>query len=451
MLNRTPDIGLIMCCFCSGLLCLPPACRSEAGVESECRMYLMMSGHYNGWADDAVANPENILEYERAGLLYEVNAQSKITCRNDYLLGMDVSYQYAAGARNENETDTHFNTNEVFADLYLNQRVYFKAGKKRESWSVGNVFYPLDIVNPPRNPLDPSKSREGVFLTALEIPFGVSSLSLAYYPEVEYGPDDKDGIPGRMDLGEGDLGVRTYFLIEETDVAFVFYRAERIPSVAGSYYGLTLNRFFGYLGTYLEVLGHRGRDVEMVREDTDGVIYDSAGFYYFPDQDERVELARADEDVYVDVAAGASYTFSDNSRIGVEYLRKSEGYDDHEFDQLHRFLVNGWHDCYALGVDTGRMKADLLKGAGMLRERIRRNYLALCFDRPNTLDDLFPRLNVVASLDDGSFAVGGLVECLLRDDTSLKLVVSSPFGDEDTEYGLSPQGYRGALEIKYYW
>jgi hypothetical protein len=447
--SRTPDIRLIICCFSSGLLCLPLACRGEAGVELDCRMYLMMSGYYDGWEDDAVANPKNVLEYERAGLLYEINTQSKMRYRDDYLLAVDASYQYASGATNENETDTHFNTNEIYADLFLNQRVYVKAGKKRESWSVGTVFYPVDIVNPPMNPLDPSKSREGVYLAALEIPFGVSSLSFAYYPHVEYGPDDRDGIPGRMDLGEGDLGMRAYSLVAETDVAFVYYRAERIPSLAKSYYGLTLNRFFGYFGTYVEVLGHRGRDVELLRKDAHAVVYDFPGFYYFPDQDERVELGRADEDVYVDFAAGASYTFSDNTRIGVEYLRNSEGYDDREFDQLHTFLTEGWRDYTALG--NGRMKADLLQGVGMLRGRIRRDYLAFRFDRPNTLDDLLPRLNVVVSLDDGSFAVGGLVDCLIREDTSLKLVVTSPFGEADTEYGLNPEGYRATFEIKWYW
>jgi hypothetical protein len=57
----------------------------------------------------------------------------------------------------------------------------------------------------------------------------------------------------------------------------------------------------------------------------------------------------------------------------------------------------------------------------------------------------------VVSLDDGSFAVGGLVDYLIRDDTTFKFVFSSPFGDEDTEYGLSPAGYKATLEIKYYW
>jgi len=232
-------------------------------------------------------------------------------------------------------------------------------------------------------------------------------------------------------------------------VAFVYYRAERFPSLSRNHYGFTLNRFFGGLGTYLEVLGHKGRDMEVVREDSTGLPY-FPWIRYFPDDAERAELGRADDDVYVDVAAGANYTFDDNTRIGCEYLRNSEGYDDHEFDELRRFFTDGWYYYHAAGGDKG-MKSDLLKGASLLQGRIRRNYLAVSLDRPNTLDDFFPRLNVVASLDDGSFAVGGLVDWLIREDTSFKLVFSVPVGDPDTEFGLNPAGYRATFEIKQYW
>jgi hypothetical protein len=445
MRKRRPDIGLVALCLCSVFLCQTAArpgepvdepVRRPAGVELDLRVYLMTSGYRNSTEHDPVVNPDNILEIDPAGLLNELNAQGKVVCCDRYLLGIDVSYQCASGY---GERDTHWNTNEFFFDLFVNHRVYLKAGKKRESWSVGNVFSPLDIVNPPRNPLDPSKTREGAYLAGFEIPFGTSSLSFAYFPRVEYGPDDRDGIPGRMDFGNGGLGVRSYFLIRETDVALVYYRAERIPSLRKGYYGFTLNRFFGYLGTYVEVLGHEGRDVELV-------MTDNSGYYYFPDGHERARTGKADDHIYVDVSAGGDYTFSDNTRIGVEYLRSSEGYDDQEFDQLHRFFI---HDSKYYG--DQRFKNNLLRGADIVQERFRRDYIAFSFDRPNTLDDLFPRLNAVVSLDDGSFALSGLVDYLVRDDTSLKLVATRLVGGADTEYGLKPARGRVTVELTFYW
>jgi hypothetical protein len=351
-----------------------------------------------------------------------------------------MSYQ-RAGSLHQNERDTHVNTNEAYLDLFVNQWAYFKAGKKRESWSVGNIFYPVDIINPPRNPLDPSKSREGVYLTAIELPFGTSSLGLTYFPRVEFGPDDKHGIPGRIDFDDGGLGVRSYFFIRETDISFVYYRAERTPSLMKDYYGLTVNRFFGYLGAYIEVLGHEGRDREVVRTD-------SIGVHYFPDDDERAELGRSDRDVYVDFSVGADYTFSDNTRIGLEYLHSAEGYDDDEFGRLQDFfayaeLVPPWY--------AGDPGARRQKGTEVLQDRIRRNYLGVSFDRPHTRDDFFPRLNAVVSLDDGSFAMNGLLEYRFEEDTSLKLVLTRLVGDSHTEFGLRPGRGRVTLEIKHYW
>jgi hypothetical protein len=437
--------------LCSVLICIPlvalgqladEGVNDRTGVEFDYRMYLMSSGYYDGLKEDAVVNPDNILEQEETGVLVELNGQSKTTWRSRYILSADLSYQYSPGPGKQKETETHLSAMELYLDLLVKDLFYFKAGRKRESWSVGNVFYPVDIINSPKNPLDPSKSRDGTYLAMVEVPFGTSAASIVYFPRVEFDPDDKDGIPKRMDLDEGGFGGRLYSLIRDTDLSLIYYRLDRIPTLERNFFGFTANRFFGYLGAYIELLGHTGSDTDLVRKD-------QSGNYYFPDPKERIERARADNTEYLDFSAGASYTFSDDTKVGVEYMRNGEGYDENTFEEFRDFLT---HDSqvYLESNDEG-IKNKLLRGSRMLQNRIRRNYLAVTLDRPNTFDDFFPRLMTIMCLDDGSFVVNGLVDYLIRYDTTVKLMFSTPVGNEKTEYGLKPSDYRITLEAKYYW
>jgi hypothetical protein len=318
-------------------------------------------------------------------------------------------------------------------------------GKKRESWGIGWTFSPVDnIIDLPKNLVDPSASREGKYLAMLGEPVGNSSFSFVYFPDVEFDLESEEGqsgIPEKMDFDDPSLGVRALFLLWDTDIAFIYNRTDRIPDLEKDYYGLTINRYWGDLGIYVEVSGHEGNDLEFVQQNVLG--------YYFPTGDELVDLKKTDDDIYVNFAVGANYSFPDNSKVALEYFRNNEGYDDDEFDEFYNFLEND-SDLYLTTFDPN-IKNKLLKANQILGDRIRRNYLSLTFDRPFTFDDFNPHLGAIISLDDGSFLLNGAIEYAARDDTSITLDVKWYIGDDDTEYGLKPDDYKASLKMVYYF
>jgi hypothetical protein len=414
--------------------------------EFDMRNYIKLSGYYDDLKDDSIINPNNILGLEDYGFLGEINTQFKISYLQNYQFNADVGFQLNSGPGEQRDTNTHFITNEFYFDLFLAKLAYFKAGKKRAPWGVGWTFSPVDdVIDWQKNPVDPSDSREGKYLAMVEAPVGNASFSFVIFPHVEYDLESEkgqSGIPEKMDFDDPSLEARALFLLWDTDIAFIYNRIDRVPDLKKDYFGLTLNRYWGDLGTYVDLTGHEGNDLEFVQKN-------GMGQYYFPAGDELVTLKRADDSIYVNFAVGANYSFSDNTKVALEYFRNNEGYSDDEFDEFYNFLKND-SNLY-LTTFEGTLKNKILKANQILGDRIRRNYLSLTFDRPFTFDDFNPHLGTIINLDDGSFLLNGVIEYAVRDDTSITLDMKWYIGDDDTEYGLRPDNFRAFMKVQYYF
>jgi hypothetical protein len=414
--------------------------------EFEMRNYVKLSGYYDDLKDDPVVNPDNILEKEEYGFLGEINTQLTLSYLEDYQFKTDVGFQFNPGPGEQEDTDTHFITNEFYFDLFMGELVYLKAGKKRNTWGVGWTFNPIDdVMDWPKNQVDQSDSREGKYLAAVEVPVGNTSLSFVIFPDVEFDLESEQGqsgIPDDIDFDDPSLGARALFLLWDTDIAFTYNRTDRISGLDKDYYGLTLNRYWEDLGAYVEVSAHEGNDLEIVQQN-------ALGQYYFPTGDELETVKKADDDIYVNFAVGINYTFANDLKIGVDYYRNSEGYDDDKFEAFYNFLNND-SDLYLTSYDE-TIKNKIMKSNQLLGDRIRRNYLSLTFDRPFTFDDFNPHLGAIISLDDGSFLLNGSIEYAIRDDTSITLDIKWYAGEDDTEYGLKPDNYKAFLKVQYFF
>lgn len=417
-----------------------------SAFEFDMRNYISISGYYRDlkkWPD---INPDNILELEDTALFLEANTQFRLAYLEDYLFKADIGYRLSPGSDAQSDRDTHFITNEFFFDLYVAQSAYLRAGKKRESWGIGWTFSPIDnIIELPKNRLDPLESREGKYLAMLEVPVGDSSFSFVYFPQVEFDlttEAGQSGIPNKMTLDDGTIGVKGSFLPWDTDVSLIYYRTDKIPDLMKNYYGITLTRYWLDLGVYIDMEGHKGNDLEFVQQN-------AMGQYYFPTGDELEHAKKADDDIYVNFALGANYTFSDDSKVTLEYFRNSEGYSDNDFDIFVDFAK---HEAkiYRLMHDEFSM-LKLLKANQLLDDRIRKNYLSFSFDRPNTFDDFFPHLGVILGLDDYSYLLNGAVTYNVREDTSISLDFKGYVGDSDTEFGMKPENYRVFMKVKYFF
>ena len=155
--------------------------------EFDMRNYIKLSGYYSDLKDDPVINPNNILELEDYGFLGEINTQFKISYLENYQFKADVGYQISSGPGEQKDANTHFITNEFYFDLFVARLAYFKVGKKRETWGVGYTFSPVDdVLDWPKNFIDPIDSREGKYLALVEVPVGNSSFSFIIFPDVEF-------------------------------------------------------------------------------------------------------------------------------------------------------------------------------------------------------------------------------------------------------------------------
>ena len=414
--------------------------------EFDMRNYLSISGYYKDLKKSADINPDNILELEDTALFLDANTQFSLTYLEDYLFKADVGYRWSPGSSAQSDRDTHFITNEYFFDLYLAQLAYLRGGKKRETWGVGWTFSPIDnIIEFPKNKLDPSESKEGKYLAMTVVPLGNSSLSLVYFPQVDFDlttETGQSGIPNKITLDDGTIGLRGSFLLWDTDVSPIFYRTDKIPDLMKNYYGLTLTRYWLDLGAYVEMEGHEGNDLERVQKNSEGV-------YSFPVGDDLVNLHKDDDDIFVNFALGTNYTFSDDSKITLEYFRNNEGYNDNEFDEFVDSVKSEAKIYRDIHEESSMLK--LLKANQLLEDRIRKNYLSFSFDRPNTFDDFFPHLGIILGLDDYSALINGAITYNVRDDTSISLDARGYLGDSDTEFGMKPENFRLFMKVKYFF
>jgi hypothetical protein len=414
--------------------------------EFDMRNYFKVSGYYDSlkkWPD---INADNLLQLEETAFFLEPNTQFSLSYLEDYVFTADISYQWSPGSSEQSDRDTHFITNEFYFDLYLADLAYVKAGKKRELWGVGWTFSPIDfIMGWPKNLVDPTESREGKYLALLEAPVGDASFSFVYFPDVTFDMQSEwgqSGIPDTIGEEQGSLGAKARFLLWDTDLSLVYYRTDKIPDLMKNYYGLSLSRYWLDLGAYVDIEGHQGNDLERVQKT-------EIGQYAFLSGEDLVEYMEADDDIYVNFAVGANYTFPEDSKITLEYYRNSEGYNDEEFDEFVKFVGHEANIYRLLNDSTSEKK--LLKANQLLANRIRQNYLSISYDRPNTFDDFFPHLGVLMCLDDGSSLVNGAVTYNVRDDTSLSLDARAYLGDSDTEWGMKPDNYRIYLKATYFF
>jgi hypothetical protein len=417
-----------------------------SAFEFDMRNYIKLTAYYDDLKDDSLVNPDEILELEEYGGVGEINSQFELSYLKDYQFKADVGYQISSGPGEQQDDNTHFVTNEYYLDLFVAKKAYLRIGKKRQTLGVGWTFSPVDdVLEWPKNVVDPTDFREGKYLASVEVPYADASLSLIYIPKVEYDKESESGqagIPEEFDFDSPTIGIRLWLLLWDTDVALIYNRTEKIPEVEKDYFGLTLNRYWGDLGTYFEAMAHKGNDLEFV-------YVNESGSYYFPTGEDLERIKDDDEDYYVNLSIGVNYSLSDGTKFSMEYFRNQEGYNDEEFDLFYEFLE---HDSEIYETTNDESVGNkILKANQILGSRLRQNYLSLTFDRPFTFDDFNPHLGAIINLDDSSFQLNGSIEWAIRDDTNITLDTRYFSGGDETEYGLKPDNYKVILKTVYFF
>ena len=78
-----------------------------------------------------------------------------------------------------------FSLDELFVDTHIEETVFFRLGKQRISWGVGNWFKPSDVLSLSAiDPDDPTAAREGPFAFKVDVPMKLNHLMVYMVPPI---------------------------------------------------------------------------------------------------------------------------------------------------------------------------------------------------------------------------------------------------------------------------
>lgn len=249
---------------------------------------------------------------------------------------------------------------EMYATYEFGDHFNVTLGKKRVSWGSGLALSPADLLNPAKDPTDPTMQRAGSWLVRAEMPldtftfslvaagkvtrqFGGVPQSLVFYPDnvltPSYDASGTAGADGSDNRPHFALAARAYALLAETDIN-AFYYMTQMYNDAFEYKnrgGLSLSHvFFNAVELHMEGIVQQGSSkLYFDSKCVDGGLTSVVGCLSQGSLPaERNKLA--DSDWRTKVLFGARYMFGDAASLTLEYYYNGEGYSPAEFDSYMR-------------------------------------------------------------------------------------------------------------------
>lgn len=445
-LNRT-KIQLGLSVLASAMLLSTPA-------QADWTMYTLLRLDF---AQPRLSEKLPTIEVAQHGVLTDFN----LTGKTEYLEGhrfqsdADVFFRRSWNYQKRNlltgsvETSDNISSDNPVIRLALNE-IYFNgeprpgmqytAGKKRVLWGTGFAANPTDLLNPLKNPLDPTYERRGAWLVQAENVQEKQTFGILLAPAVT---EDKNTLPekvGRFSDADGVkrnhylIGARWYQLLGGADVTLMGFYSERFKDertgalLGGASWSQIIPSLSKQLEMHAEVLGQRGT----ARPDVLG--------------NSRLD----DRKHYFKTLLGVRYDFENESALVVEYLNQTDG--DTVADLQSRMQR------VALAIPRFPTLA-----ASTLSSIVMRNTLFMNYQRYKFTEDLFMSWAVAHNLHDSSGFQGPIVQWTPNQSTQLTLSASADYnlvkraGPEVAGIGylrtneLNPIKSRLGLEYKSYF
>lgn len=378
--------------------------------------------------------------------LTEANLQLRMRWRDKAQVYGDVSWVYARGGYYVDNDGTGQRTSipnhdvasmrpgafvsELYGLWQPTERWSLTLGKKRVVWGPGLAWNPTDLLNPPKDPTDPTQQRAGSWLARVEGQYDLFSVSfvgaakttrqyggipsgLIWYPDNQpalaydaAGQRVQDGRDGEPHFA---LAARAYTLINNSDVQ-VFGYLTHLYNDAFRYqprFGASFSRVFGdAIELHAEVLGQQG---------SSRVYFDGSCTQSLTAALGCVGSGKAvAANTQLDSAAlrwkalfGARYQFGEAASVSAEYFLNTEGYTAREFGALAGALrlrqqaaLQGMSiPAGALG-SFGQQQSDPGTPQKFAFEPLRRHYLFLTYLHPQLADDFTINTVVIVGLED---------------------------------------------------
>jgi len=224
---------------------------------------------------------------------------------------------------------------EVFLDTSIERSVFFRIGKQRISWGVGNWFKPADVLSLSAiDPDDPGADRDGPFAVKVDVPFGLNHATLYIVPPVD-----------SEDLGQFSAAQRTDFVVGGFELSLAgFYRSDFAAKPRA------MLMFTGTAGNF----DLYGENVVLWGADRLYVRADGLGGY---------ETFRVENTAVFQSTLGAKYSYSSSDGLGinlhVQAYYNGSGYEDSSILRVPAAAA-------AISATDGYLPSDLSRaGAGM--------------------------------------------------------------------------------------
>lgn len=321
-----------------------------------------------------------------------------------------------------------FAVSELWTSLEAIEHLVLTVGKKRTVWGPGIVFSPTDLVNPVRDPTDPSLQRAGFWQARIDAPFEFFTVTAVVAPAVL---EEQDAIPTRVLVGDDDVlhyaaALRAYALVGDADLNAWFLWTNRYNDAFEnkSRLALTISKsLFTIHEFHAEVLLQTGSARATVNPDC--VTSQSAlAVCAFLGNDVVTRDLLDSELVLPDILVGWRTMPEDGSQLSVEYFYQADGYLRAEYDDVTRLLAFAGR-FQREGVE---IPAPSLSGAGsggiptrVSFNPLRRHYLAVSYVKPQVLDDFTLSATLLTPLEDLSMLATGSVSWQAQEWLTLSL------------------------------
>ena len=139
-----------------------------------------------------------------------------------------------------------------------------------------------------------------------------------------------------------------------------------------------------------------------------------------------------------DVVLGGQYTFDNNLNLTLEYLYRSSGYSDNEFEAYYNHIA--WlNNQYWQLADNQPAISGLNEAATNFRAPQRRHYLFTRLYHSEVVQFVSLEMYSYVGLEDGSGFLVIMPTYRGSDSFDLYVRLEKFWGDQDTEFGLVPE------------
>ncbi len=298
------------------------------------------------------------------------------------------------------------------------------AGKQVTRWGTGYAWNPVGFIQRPKDPDDPTLSREGYWMLRGD---WISSFSgplknLAFTPALVPATDDMNedfGEPGYL-----NPAAKLYVLYNDTDLDFLFLGQ-------GSRSGRLGMDFSKNLATNFEIHGELA---------------------YISDSERRVVTPTGistESDDGVNYLVGLRYLTAQDITIIAEYYRNGTGYSEEEIKEFYRQVHRASESADMISLKQLAQLARSTYG----RPNPGRQYLYLRAAWKEPFDILYftPSVTSIVNLEDQSFQL--IPELLYRgiNNLELRLRLNLSEGDPLSEFGEKQNDYKLELRLRYHF